>query len=885
MKLTFNIHFQTRFGEHIEMIFIDEKGKHYHYPLNYIENGNWQTEIDFFSRDLSYVYRLTDDDGNVKNEELCPHKLHLSHNYQEYQIFDVWNLRNYPENYLNNKILKVKWQESRLKKESVLKKHTHLFRIEIPLYQKNWRVVIIGNCDPLGNWDVSKAVPMEQTEPGIWEKAITIAEPQYIQYKYALQNVKDGTVFDIETGDNRWAIPNREKHGLHIKADHYFGFKNYQMYHSAGVAIPVFSIRTQKGFGIGEFSDLPKLAKWAEQCGISMIQVLPVNDTTTDFSWKDSYPYAAVSAHALHPIYLSIDDLPYSLSETDLENYETDKKVLNELSELDYETVLIKKWKYIKKIYDENRKEILKDRSFQSYLRKNKNWLLPYAAFCVQRNRYKTADFRTWKTHKRFIEGRIASFLSPENKDYKQAMLHCWVQYQLHLQFRKAVEKIHKIGVVLKGDLPVGVHRNSVEAWSQPQLFCFDFQTGAPPDQFTEIGQNWEFPTYNWDVMRKDGFQWWKNRFKALEDYFDALRIDHILGFFRIWRIPVSAVQAILGYFHPASAITKREFSERGISFDDERYCKPYITDSVLKYQFGEASEEVVFQFLNQNSDGTYAFKTEFDTQRKVSDYFKTQPDSKFLEELLYLLTNVMFIEEEMESEKVYHPRFNLHKTESFQALSAFEKKYVYDLYTDYFYRRQEEEWKKNAMSILPVFLESTEMLICGEDLGVVPDVVPEVMEELGIVALKIQRMPKEEHLSYYNPETVSYLNVVSASSHDTSTLRQWWLEDRELSVQYFHEQLQQSGTPPWNLEPELAEIVLKQHLYNEAMLCIFPLQDILACDRDLARTDINSERINEPAEFPHYWKYRMHLEVEQLQNETGFSGKLKEWITESGRL
>jgi 4-alpha-glucanotransferase len=181
------------------------------------------------------------------------------------------------------------------------------------------------------------------------------------------------------------------------------------------------------------------------------------------------------------------------------------------------------------------------------------------------------------------------------------------------------------------------------------------------------------------------------------------------------------------------------------------------------------------------------------------------------------------------------------------------------------------------------MILNATDMLICGEDLGLVPDCVPQIMDELAITALKVQRMPSE-NIPWYNPKSAGYMNVVTASSHDSSTLRQWWHEDRNLTQQYFNQQLGQSGTAPWNLEPELAEIIMKQHLYNNSMLAIFPIQEFLATDRELSNPNMDEERINNPAVFPHFWRYRMHLDVESLLNKNGFNQKISQWVQDSNR-
>lgn len=884
MKLYFSINFGTKVGEHLQLVIIEKDQAEKIYPLSYVKDGNWTADVDYFSRSITYKYQLTDDFGNILDEEFSLHRLNFPHQYDEFVISDTWNLKNFPENYLNNKMLKNKLSGFKAERITVLKKHTHLFRIEAPIYNTNWQVVLLGDNDALGNWEYLKAVPMTQTDFGIWEVAVDFPQNQILNYKYGLRDLTTGNVIGLEYGENRRALPNTDKNILHIKADHYFRYQSFEMYHAAGVAVPVFALRTENGFGVGEFPDLKKLADWAHKTNLSILQILPINDTTANYTWTDSYPYAAISVYALHPQYLSPESLSYSIPADLTEQYNSEKAELNALGLIDYEKMIAGKWKYATAVFNQNRDEILKDRGFKKFIKENESWLLPYAAFCVQRDKYNTPNFNLWKTHKKYIPGKIAAFYSVKGKDFEAAMLHSWVQYQLHLQLKDAIDYTHQLGISVKGDLPIGIYRYSVEAWTEPELFGMDFQAGAPPDQFTDLGQNWEFPTYNWEAMKADGYRWWKNRFKALEQYFDAMRIDHILGFFRIWRMPMSATQGILGYFYPAVPVTRDEFASKNIPFNEDRYCKPYINDQILWDEFGGERDAIHNHFMNNHFNGTYTFKEEFDTQRKLTDYFKDNPHPWAEEKLISLCANVLFLPEDLESgERVYHPRFNIAKTTSFQYLPDSEKGALEDLYTDYFFRRQDGLWYSKAMEKLPMILNATYMLICGEDLGLVPDSVPLVMDRLAITALKVQRMPSDNSL-WYDPRNASYMNVVTASSHDSSTLRQWWHEDRELTQHYFREQLGQAGTAPNNLEPQLAEIIMKQHMYNDAMLAIFPIQEFLATDRGLTRPDQDEERINNPAVFPHYWRYRMHLNLEKLSEQNVFNKKIARWVEESNR-
>lgn len=882
MKLYFTINYGTEFGKKVVLKVLDGKNIQ-SYDLQFSDNRNWKTEIDFFSKSIEYKYLVVDEDNHVIDEEICTHHLNFVNNFSEYNIYDVWNNKNFPENYLNNKILQNKLGDFKAEKVSILKKHTHHFRIEAPLYSPDWRLVIAGNNEALGSWNFENAEKMAQTSVGVWEVAVDLKkQKEFVQYKYAILDEKHEKIIAVEYGDNRLAFPNQDEEILQVHADHFFRFSAEQLYKAAGVAIPVFSLRSDDGFGVGEFSDLKKLADWAHKTNLSVIQILPINDTTANYSWTDSYPYAAISVYALHPQYLSLEKIQFGITEAFQMEFKMKRDELNALSLVDYEQMISEKWKFIKVVFEENKTEILKDKDFSKFLKKNADWLKPYAAFCVLRDKNNTPNFNNWKTHKKYVAGKIAQLFDAKHADFESVMLHAWVQYQLHLQLKEAVDYTHGLGISLKGDLPIGIYRYSVEAWTEPELFGMDFQAGAPPDEFSDLGQNWEFPTYNWEVMQANNYDWWKKRFAVIARYFDAMRIDHILGFFRIWRMPMTATQGLLGYFYPAVPVTIEEFAARHIPFNFDRYCKPFINDQILWDIFGNEKDAIAEHFMYQEN-GVYHFKQEYDCQRKLAEYFKKNPRKNAEEKLISLAANVLFLQEFNGTDYVYHPRFNINKTISYQYLSDWEKKQLYDLYVDYFFRRQDGLWYQKAMEKLPMLLAATDMLICGEDLGLVPDCVPVVMDKLGITALKVQRSPKED-VPYYDPQTASYMNVVTASSHDSSTLRQWWKENRELTQHYFNNQLKQFGTVPSELLPELAEIIMKQHLHSEAMLAIFPIQEYFATDYEIVNPYADDERINNPAVFPHYWRYRMHISIEELLQKEYFNNKIAHFVAESGR-
>jgi len=446
---------------------------------------------------------------------------------------------------------------------------------------------------------------------------------------------------------------------------------------------------------------------------------------------------------------------------------------------------------------------------------------------------------------------------------------------------------------VLKGDIPIGIFRNSVDAWTTPQLFNMDMQAGAPPDDFSVTGQNWGSPTYNWKEMAKDGYSWWVMRLEKLSMYFDAIRLDHILGFFRIWQIPSHAAEGILGYFNPAIPLKLNEFLDRGLKFTTARYSKPYIREHTLINLFGENTDFVKNTFLIEKDLGVFNLKDEFSTQRKVEGFFNNDSNlvkikkseiEKIRKGLFNIISDILFIEVDGESGKEYHPRIRMHETFSYKELDEHSRNIVDYFYNDYFYNRQESLWKSNALDILPTMKYATNMLVCGEDLGMVPRVVNEVMHDLGILSLEVQRMPKDPSKEFFHPADAPYMSVVTTSTHDTSTLRSWWEEDYSRSQRFYNHILGNSGVAPFYADSWVITEIMNQHIYSPAMWAIIPLQDLFALDDDLKLPNHNAERINDPSNPHQYWNYRMHLNLEYLIEEDEFNSNIKYLVEKSGR-
>jgi 4-alpha-glucanotransferase len=720
-----------------------------------------------------------------------------------------------------------------------------------------------------------------------WEIKLDLSnEVTPIAYKYGVYNTAEKRFVRFEEGDNRLLYTSYSHLVIHYVHDGFVRLQNNN-WKGAGIAIPVFSLRSNNSFGVGEFTDIKLLADWASATGLKMIQLLPINDTIATNTWLDSYPYAAISAFALHPLYINIATVAGTKFAHQLRSIGNLQEKLNSLSVVDYEEVMKVKLQFLRSIFEESKVSLKTDENYQLFFSQNNHWLKPYAAFCYYRDLYHTSVFNEWETNSTYDKKAIDKlFTSRATSD--EVGFYCFVQFHLHVQLKDAVSYAHSKGLALKGDIPIGIYRYGCDAWVAPHLYNMNWQAGAPPDDFTAIGQNWGFPTYNWAKMQEDDFLWWRQRFEQMTNYFDAFRIDHILGFFRIWSIPLDAVQGILGRFVPCTPVHISEFTERGIHFDYNRFCKPYITDQIIHQLFSEQAGLVYDHFVDRVDGNTLMLKEDLQTQVAIAHYIHSKADqgfsTEFLEKMLELVANVLLFEDHKQGRNAYHFRISIEKTTSFQELDEHTKRVLKDLYVDYFYKRQDEFWYKEAMHKLPKLKAATNMLICGEDLGMVPHCVPDVMQQNGILSLEIQRMPKDPNTPFFNPSKAPYMSVVTPSTHDMSTIRGWWEENREVTQQFYNNQLGQWGDAPFYCEAWINRAIVLQHLYSPAMWSIFQLQDILGMSETLRRKNPKEERINDPANPKNYWQYRMHISLEQLLSESTFNTELRSYLLSSGR-
>ncbi len=897
MKLDFYLRFFTHPGESILLTgHLAELGNGdvaAALPMEYVNGEFWHVTVTVAAMPptpVTYHYILRGIDGAL-TEEWGDDKTVEAHGegVEELSVIDTWNFAGEFENVFSTAPFRnvLLPQHRGGKKQKLKGAVTHVFRVKAPLLHEDELVCLLGNALALRDWQEND--PLLLSDEGDWWTIYLSIPPESfpLEYKYGVYDKKEKRLTRYEAGPNRQLPGDARPKKVSILHDGFVHLPNTG-FKAAGVSIPVFSLRSKDSLGVGEFTDVPLLVDWAVKCGLRLVQILPVNDTTATHTWVDSYPYAAISAFALHPIYLNLEVCAGKKYLELIKPLHKKQKELNALPTVDYEQVLKIKLLVVKELYELQKEEFEKNQDFQSFFAANQTWLVPYAAFCYLRDKNGTADFSKWSMYSQYDEAAIQKYTAPSSRHYETIALQYFIQYHLHLQLREAVDYAHENGVILKGDIPIGIGRYSCDAWVEPRLYHMDMQAGAPPDNFAVKGQNWGFPTYNWEEMRKDGYRWWRRRFAQMSNYFDGFRIDHILGFFRIWSIPMDVVEGILGHFAPAIPVNRVEFQQRNIWFDYLRYTKPFINDAVLWDIFGPDSDLVKNRFLQPAGNGFYVLQESFGTQRKIEAWFNQQEatalNDKLRQGLYDLVSNILLLEVEGSGQQEFHFRISMDTTTSFRYLEWHTQQQLKDLYVNYFYYRQDDFWRREAMNKLPDLKRATNMLIFGEDLGMVPRSVPEVMRELGILSLEVQRMPKNPNREFGKLEEAPYLSVVTPSTHDMSTIRGWWEEDRAATQRFFNRELGQWGDAPQFCEPWVNKAIVLQHLHSPAQWAIFQLQDIMGMSEQFRRENPHDERINVPADPHHYWRYRMHLTLEELGKEKAFNSEFRAEVTASGR-
>jgi 4-alpha-glucanotransferase len=639
---------------------------------------------------------------------------------------------------------------------------------------------------------------------------------------------------------------------------HYGEISSYQ----TGVVVPLFSLRSKESIGIGEFLDLVPFGEWAKKCGLDLIQLLPVNDTG-----EESSPYSARSAFALNPVYIRLQRIE-GVEEILGDDIIKHNNKFAKQPRIPYIEVVRYKRHALRMIFDKKKKDILTDDRFKKWIEQN-SWVRPYAIFCALKAENNEASWKEW--------------VKKEKPKESDVLFQKWMQWVAELQFLEAVDKLNNLGVRLKGDIPILINEDSADVWHCPQFFSLENRAGAPPDMFCYSGQNWAFPTYKWDNLEKEDFGWWRNRIKHAAKFYHAYRIDHVLGFFRIWVVPEVENTGILGHFVPSVPIYMDEILQTGIPKETVHYLtSPNFGDEQLENWFGFATEDVKQKYFKHLHSNRYILRNEYRSEREI---ISLNEEQQIKDTLLNVYWDRVFVPSS--TEENLWPYWYWYNTPVLLTLPEHEVNIIRNIIKSN-EAKQEDLWSENGRKLLSVLAKEADMLVCAEDLGAVPNCVPSVLQDLGILALRVERWSrdwKQPESPYIPFSKYPRLSVCTTSNHDSSTLLGLWNE-HDFDRDFYWKHIGQSECSPAVLSEEHVKLIIESLFNSNSLLAILPLQDFMALSQKFIPQDPDVDRINTPGTVSaKNWSWRMPCLLEELLSETELNERIEELTsTRKGR-
>lgn len=859
------------------------------FPLDYIGEGLWQATLHLpsFPSPIPYIYsyRLTDASGRVLREEgYPPHRLLLPAGDDALFVCDHWRDRPEDAPAFSAAFCDILGQQQAEGEDTAQRGIT--FSVHAPALHEGEQILLSGACEELGHWDTERALPLQYYGQGRWSLTLSHLSASHIQYKYLLRGKETGSI-QWEEGANRQAqLPAPSAYPYSYVQDSFLRLPAHSI-RTAGLVAPLFALRSDSDWGIGDFGALRETIDFAAASGMHAVQLLPINDTTSTRDTADSYPYNAISVDALHPIYIDLNALT-SLPEAEQATFLSEANALRALPAVDYPKVLALKERYLRRSFELSGKEMLCSEAFHRFYQAAASWLRPYALYCVLRDHFGTGVPTQWAGWEVYDADKATAYL--DDPAHAEAVsYYYWLQFILDGQMQEVRSYAEARGIFLKGDLPIGVAPHSVDVWRAPHLFHTEQSAGAPPDDFAADGQNWGFPTYDWTAMQAEDFRWWRQRFEQQARYFHAFRIDHILGFFRIWEVPRTQHSGLLGHFHPALPYTLEEWQELlQCPFPIELLTAPLVHEDVLTELLGDSFDDLLdlgmlrSTALPQLYQLTYTEQADYD-----SDSLQCTLGSEVASILQGLCTETALIADPYKSGH-YHPRIALERSRLFAHLPEAVQARWRAVSDDYYYVRHNELFRTTALLRLGALTRHTRLLLCAEDLGMIPASVPAVLDELQVLSLELERMPKTfTPTGWARPEAFPSRSVATTSTHDMPSLRGWWHSlSADEQARYCREELL---LPPTAEAPDEATIyrhIIEAHLASPAVAVLLPLADWMSLDSRLWLTTPEAEQINRPEDPHHYWSYRFPRSLKALQEiAPEWRTHLKQLITLSQRL
>lgn len=819
-RLSFHINYHTNANQTVAVEIIGNKGRATStVNLSSPDACAWSGDIEMPLTAgvlYSYNYIILEYGKEVIREVIYPKRSFLPNEKNGLLCFyDTWRYDTRQTNYNSSALSKImfpyiakiksdiiKIKSDIVEKISDIRKSPNniVFKICV-LTPRNsdFKVVITGENNVLGNWNPAQGIEMKRVSNYEYAASIPYSAHNAFSYKYVIL-LNNNTLW--ENGENRFTEIINSAFSTTVN-DGWIRIPSFTDWRGCGMVVPLFSLHSKDSDGIGDFYDLKKLIKWGSKVGFTAIQLLPINDTTTFGTWRDSYPYNTVSSFALNPIYINLGNAGYVSSKP----YKTDDD-----TQVDYEAVYKYKANALSELYKKEKATLQANKKFNKFKKDNAFWLDSYAVYCALRDKHHSLNFAEWEGYEKYDCKKAEQ----DHELQEQAEFYKYIQFVAFSQMSSAKAYAKSKHIILKGDIPIGVNLNSCDVWTNPSLFNKDMSTGAPPDYFSKDGQNWGFPTYNWDEMAKDGYSWWKNRLEIMSLFFDAYRIDHVLGFFRIWEIPRKYTSAKFGHFSPAL---------------------PYSENELLNYGFNIKPEHIDTLFFKDKNE-----------------------NDKFL------------------------PVIDAHDVAQYINLNEQQRNAFNNIHNDFYGHRNEKLWESGAIEKLGKITSVTGMLTCAEDLGMLPSCVGNVLEQLNILSLEIQSMPKQSGNEFAKTEQYPYRSVATLTTHDMPSFRLWWKRYPETAKRYAEKILGLHSNVPQDASVDICTKVIESHLKSPSMLCLLSFQDWSSICNESRANNVDSEQINDPANSKQYWRYKMHLSIEDLEHSKLFSEKIRKMISEADR-
>ena len=649
-----------------------------------------------------------------------------------------------------------------------------------------------------------------------------------------------------------------------------------------GTVVPVGALRGSKPGAVGEFPDLAEFALMCKKMKIGLIQLLPVNDTG-----YESSPYFSLTAFALHPLYVRIGDLPEAADFMDKIAI-INQKYAGE-ARFPYLKILRAKMDLLREIYAAHESEIAQkaadNGSLAQWIGQNP-WVKQYAVYRRLKEANSEKSWKEWTEHREVTPDGISAFWNDGQYRGKH-LFWVWLQEALDRQFSAAAKAIADEGIMLEGDLPILMNDDSCDVWAHPEIFIQDLSAGAPPDMYSPEGQNWGFPLYNWDAQERNNYAWWKQRLAVAGKYYQAYRIDHVLGFFRIWSSSRSDISSALGRYIPYTPLTNSDLRKQGYDKSRIRWVsQPHIPTNELMDAFranwgkpfkesdiATAAKKVFSKALVRiGNEELWLFRKKI-TGEKDIEKLKLHPSIRPY--LMRAWHDRIFIEYKRGK---FFPSWYLHNSRAYHSLSDSEKSSL-ELLLKKRMAKSEKTWETQGKKLLSILAESSPMLPCAEDLGAVPPCVPKVLTKLKILGLRVVRWHRRwdtDKQPYIPFDEYPELSVCTPAVHDSSTVREWWESeaDQELFSGFI-------GFPslPRIYNPGTAKIILNKIASARSRFRVFQIQDLLHLSNKWYAQNPADERINVPGTNNEFnWTYRLPASVGEI-------GKDKELVNAVAEL